>query len=475
MRKGPRKIHPKSPGPLLLSFLIVTTIVSCSGWPKTAVSEPEGTPEPIGSHTSHDADIYGDLENLDPTGQTVTFWHQYTGAQEELLLELVDEFNRTNAWHITILAESQGGCDDLHQKIIGGLPTKQLPSMVTACQARAATYAAAGELTALAPYIESPKWGYSRQELDDFFPAALAADLLPQFGARYGWPSYRSAEVLYHNQDWLVELGYEGPPETWDEFSEMACAAIEQPFSGIKDEGAVLGYEYATNTHRFAASVFSRGGDIVNRNGTAYVFNGQAGLETLLFLKDLVDRGCAGSAPEPNRDQADFGAGQALFTISAVHRLRYYEQAVAEGVAFTWSVNPLPHGANRDRPRMNVYGISHSMFMSVPEEQLAVWLFIKWLSEPQQQAEWTSSTGYYPVRQSVAELMADYFAENPTREKAFGFMLLDYGIEPAVTGYDRCRSSLEEMLSSEITEADPQPQLDAAVEDCNAYLKEAAP
>ena len=37
-----------------------------------------------------------DYENVDPTGQTVTFWHQHTRERETTLLEIVDEFNQTN-------------------------------------------------------------------------------------------------------------------------------------------------------------------------------------------------------------------------------------------------------------------------------------------------------------------------------------------------------------------------------------------
>jgi multiple sugar transport system substrate-binding protein/sn-glycerol 3-phosphate transport system substrate-binding protein len=418
-------------------------------------------------------EIYGALENLDPSGQLVTYWHPHTNIRQQVLLAMVDEFNRANEWGITVQAEAQGGYDDLYQKIVAGIPANQLPSMAVAYQNQAATYAGQEVLVALAPYVESEKWGYTEEELDDFFPIALAADYLPQFEARYGWPPYKSMEVMYYNEDWLAELGYDGLPETWEEFAEMACAAAEQPFSGATGEGASYGYVYNVNASRFATFVFSRGGNIINENGTSYVFNGPEGLEAVIFLKDLVDQGCAAEQTERYGDQSDFGAGRSLFTISSISGLPFYKQAVGEGAGFSWSVSPPPH--TTAAPRMNIYGASQSIFVSAPEEQLAAWLFIKWMSEPEQQATWAAGTGYFPTRQSAADLLDEYFTEHATYEKAFGFMALDYGVESPVAGYDECRSAISEMLTDILGGGDVQPQLDATVEQCNEYLEEAAP
>ena len=106
---------------------------------------------------------------------------------------------------------------------------------------------------------------------------------------------------------------------------------------------------------------------------------------------------------------------------------------------------------------------------------MAAWLFIKWMSEPEQQATWTSGSGYFATRQSVVDLLADYFAEHPTYAKAFTFMSMDYGIESPVTGYDECRSAIEEMLIAVLGGEDAQAQLDMTVEVCNEYLAESAP
>ena len=475
---------------LLVPILIITVTASCSAEPKTATGElASASEQPMGTRTpraasalsptltspSYDVGTYGDLKNLDPSHQVVTFWHQHSGAHEELLLSMVDEFNRTNEWGITVIAESQRGCDDLYEKLVADLPANRIPNMATICQGQAATYAALGGSVALDTYVQSPLWGYSPEELGDFFSTALVADYLPQFEAYYGWPSYRSMEVLYYNEDWLAQLGYENPPGTWDEFAEISCAAIKQPFSGIKGEGAILGYEYVTSARHFATLIHNHGGDFINKNGTAYIFNSPEVLGALAFLKDMSGRGCAGPTTKRSGDRSDFSAGRVLFTISTTDHLPDYREAVVAGAGFRWSVSPPPHSADRDGPRMNLYGASHSIFKSTPERQLAAWLYIRWMSEPEQQARWTSGTGYYPARRSVAGLMAEYFAQNPTYQKAFGFASLDHGIEPPVAGHGKCRLAIEEMFIAAMTIDEPQSQLDATLDQCNEYLKEALP
>ena len=463
MTTGTRKVLLRLPALLIIPILIITSVVSCT---------PTPTREPIES-LPYDVEIYGEIENLDPSGQVVEYWYQHTSSPEELMLSMIDEFNRTNEWGITIQGACQGGYNDLYKNIIAGIPANQIPGMAVAYQNQAATYAVQGVLAALDPYVESEKWGYTEAELGDFFPIALAADILPQFEARYGWPPYKSMEVMYYNEDWLAELGYDGPPETWEEFSEMACAAVEQPFSDATVAGPGLGYVYSIDAPRFATFTFSRGGNIINETGTGYVFNDAAGLEALTFLQGIVEDGCAVEQTEKYGDQSDFGAGRSLFTISSISGLPYYKSVVDEGAGFNWSVNPPPH--TTDKPRLNIYGASQSILVSTPEQQLAAWLFIKWMSEPEQQATWASGTGYFPTRQAAADLLADYFAEHPVYEKAFTFMSMDSGVESPVAGYDECRSAISEMLTAVLGGEDAQAQLDATVAACNEYLEEAAP
>jgi multiple sugar transport system substrate-binding protein len=291
-------------------------------------------------------------------------------------------------------------------------------------------------------------------------------DYLLQFDGRYGFPPHRSMEVLFYNEDWLRELGYDQPPSTWDEFTEMACAASNP-------DADICGYELSIDASTFADMVFNRGGSMVNKDATAYTFGDEAGLEVLTCFHELFSEGCAILELEAYGDQADFGAGRVLLTFSSTSGLPFYRDAVADGAGFNWSISTMP--TTLDTPRVNIYGASLSILRTTPEKQLAAWLFIKWLTEPEQSARWTRATDYFPVRRSAADGLTDYFAENPQFQKAFDFLSHDIAIEPGVVAYDECRDMIGEMLSAVAAGEDPATWLDATLEECNAFMQEVAP
>lgn len=416
---------------------------------------------------TYDKEVYGDLEKVDPSGVTITYWYQHSSSREEIVQEVIADFNANNEWGITVVGEFQGNYDDIYEKVKAAIAGGGLPDISVAYQNQAATYATLDALVDLTPYIESEKWGFSEEELDDFFADAFRGDELPQFeNQRFGFPPYRSMEVMYYNEDWLKELGYDAPPENWEQFREVTCAAAA---SG-EDK---YGYEFSVDTSTFMDMLMTRGGTPTNADATAYTFGGEAGKAVLQFVQALVQDGCATIETEPYGDQSDFGAGKVLFTISSTSGLPYYRQAVAEGANFNWSIALLPR--ERDDPVIDVYGASMSAFKSEPEKQLAAWLFLKWVSEPDQQAKWSRGTNYFPTRKSVASEMSQYLAENPQYEKAFGFLENTWAIEPGVAAYDECRNEIGEMLNAVLAGEDVDQWLSDTLEECNQILTDAAP
>lgn len=414
-----------------------------------------------------DKEIYGDLEKLDPSGVTITYWYHHSSSREEILQEMIADFNANNRWGITVVGEFQGDYDDIYAKVKAAIVGGGLPELSVAYQNQAATYATLDAVVDLTPYIESKRWGFTDDELDDFFKNVLDADKLPQFkGKRFGFPPYRSMEVMYYNEDWLKELGYDGPPETWEEFREVACAA-----AALGEDK--YGYEFSVDASTFMDMLMTRGGSPTNDDATAYTFGGDAGKETLQFLQDLFDDGCAIFETERYSDQNDFRNGKVLFTISSTSGLPHYRSAVSEGANFNWSIALLPR--DRDDAVIDVYGASISVFKSTPEKQLASWLFLKWLSEAEQQARWSRGTNYFPTRQSAANEMTQYFSENPQYEKAFRFLDNTWAIEPGVVAYDECRTEIDNMLNAVAAGESVEQWLSDTLEKCNEILEEYAP
>jgi basic membrane lipoprotein Med (substrate-binding protein (PBP1-ABC) superfamily)/ABC-type glycerol-3-phosphate transport system substrate-binding protein len=440
----------------MMAVITVATMIlsACAPAATTVAPKPTTPPQPTAVAKPTDkptepppTTVPDEWANVDPTGQKVMWWHNHPAERDEVINKILDGFNSTNGYGITVSAEYQGSYAEIYNKMLAVLNTSDAPQLVVAYQNNAATYQLGGGLVDMNPLVNSPKWGLSEEEQNDFFPGFWIQDVFPTFGnARLGFPPQRSMEALYYNEEWLKELkaagkiDFDGPPATPEQFKAAACAAKDNAFSKATAEGPI-GYEMKTDASHAASFAFGFGGDIYDYKNNKYIYSSEASVKAWTFIQDLFKNGCASIVAVPYGDQADFGNGKLLFSIGSTSGLPYYKSAVDSGAKFAWSIGALPHST--PEPAQNIYGASISIPKTTPEAELAAWLFLKYFTSPDIQAEWAKASNYFPVRASVAEKMVDYFAANPVYKA--GFDLLQYGkFEPPVPGYDPVRVKVSE-------------------------------
>ena len=379
-----------------------------------------------------------DLEKVDAAGQHVVFWHQHELQRSQVLTELVEEFNRTNSHGIEVRAEYAGEYRDIYNRMLGAIGGKEaLPQLVVAYLNQAQVYYREAAVVDLKPYMESPRWGLSAAAKADYvqaFPNSRP-DAEEQLVFR---PSF-STELLYYNTDWLLELGYKAPPNTWERFAEMCRRAKEQPFSRNADLHNSLGFLLQQDASRLASMVFSRGGDLMNAWRLAYTFNTEPMVETLEMLRALKREGAMELFDDPYLDRREFSAGRLLFLMGSSSRLLAVRSDVEAGLDFSWNVKLIPQKGFAQVN--NIFGASLAVGRSTPQQQLAAWLFIKWFTEPHQQNRWVHGSNYFPVRLSTAPELESYFRT--------AFELLQKGwSEPAVEGYETVRELMVRAMVS---------------------------
>jgi multiple sugar transport system substrate-binding protein/sn-glycerol 3-phosphate transport system substrate-binding protein len=288
---------------------------------------------------------------------------------------------------------------------------------------------------------------------------------------RLGFPPNRSAEVIFYNLTWLQELGFSGPPTTPDEFKTMACAAAAANGDGTG------GYILRSDASAIASWTYAYGGDILSSDGLGYVFNSQATIDALTFLKGMLDEGCAYFQTEGYPDPA-FAARQAIFTQGSTSGLPYYTEGVANAAteqnraADEWGVTAIPHTTTD--PYTNIYGGDVMIPATNPETQLAAWVFIKWFTQPEIQARWDAASGYFPTRVSTNEFLADYIAQNA--QYGEGLALLQYSnYEPQLISYQGVRDLVSQAFNEIMQGADVTTTLDSLTEQANALQAELQP
>ena len=413
----------------------------------------------------------GELAGVDPSGQTVVWWHNHSGSREEKLMAIVDQFNADNECGIVVEPQNQGGYGDIREKVNAGIAAGEVPAaLLVGYQNDQAFYQLNGALADFDLFVNDPTWGLTAEEIADFYPVFWEQGMHPAFdNQRLGFPPNRSEEMLYYNQSFLEELGYAAPPTTPEEFAEIACAAAEAKGDGTG------GYVLRDDASAVAAWTYAFGGDILNEDGTGYLLNGPATVEALTFLQGLYNDGCAFFFTE-GYPETQLASRNAVFTQGSSSGIPFYQIAVSTVASDTqtaedvWGVTAIPH--TTPDPVQNIYGGDVMIPVTTAEQELAAWLFVKWFTTPEIQAQWTAASGYFPTRASTPT--EEYIAES-----VFGTQWkqaldqLPYGTyEPQLISYEQVRTRLQEDFNAIMQGADVQETLDAANEFGNQIQEE---
>lgn len=93
-----------------ISKVVFMVVMICSML--LAACAPAATPTPVPT-TPAPAE-----PSVDPTGQTLSFWHVWgTGLPNETMVGIVEDFNASNEWGITVEAIDQGKYSNLEDSL----------------------------------------------------------------------------------------------------------------------------------------------------------------------------------------------------------------------------------------------------------------------------------------------------------------------------------------------------------------------
>lgn len=388
----------------------------------------------------------GPFAGVDPSGQSIVWWHNHSGSREERMLPLIEEFNAANACGITLEAQNQGSYNDIRDKVNVSSSAGDLPAaLVVGYQNDQAFYQLNNSLADLNPYVDDSHWGLTEEDKNDFYASFFNQSIHPVFdNQRLGFPPNRSMEVLFYNQTWLEELGFPGPPDTPEQFREMACAGAEANGDGTG------GYILRSDASAVASWTYAFGGDVLSEDGTGYVYDSDATVAAMTFLKGLYDDGCAYFFTEgfPN---PEFAARRAIFSQGSSSGIPFYEgdmKTMAEEAGRDvdeWGVTAIPH--TTPDPVQNIYGGDIMITNTTPEQQLAAWIFVKWFTTPAVHADWVQISGYFPTREDATDHLEGYVDENPQWGQALELLPYSY-YEPQLISYQSVRDAAEETFNT---------------------------
>jgi len=445
----------KTLGLFIIIFSMILTACATPTEEPAMTHEPEMTDEPMMTEEPMELAV-------DPTGQTVVFWHVWgTGSASEGLAKIVSDFNASNEWGITVEAVDQGNQGDLQNAVNAAITTGELPNVTPGFPNAIATWYNAGAIAELNDLLSDPMFGLSSDELDAIYAANLGSGQLAD-GTQIGMPIHQSANVLFYNHTWAQELGFSAPPANAAEFKEQACAAAAANNADDNPDNDGTGglVTRGLGASDVAAWLFAFDGSFLNSAGDGYTMNTDKMKSVATFLKDLSDSGCwfrTDGFPNP-----EFATRQALFAMSSTAGAPFQSGAFADAAnedEWGFIAFPGPDG----KLAINAYGQLIGVVDQGPEANLASWIWLKYFTSPEVQAEWITFSGYFPSQSSTDAFLGDYVANNPIY--ATGLELGQYGeSEPNLASWGAVRGAISDSFNAILAAAD-EAEIDTILAD----------
>ena len=204
--------------------------------------------------------------------------------------------------------------------------------------------------------------------------AESTVDAVTIEGQIWGIPTEVSNYLLVYNKKILAEAGYDTPPATWEEFSEIAAATTQRDAQGRPAQIGYAGYypSVAGIVHPYLTLLYSKGVDLFSEDFTATNLTSPEALEA---LQDMVGLFEAGSA-DFSVDNDAFASGDVAMTIQAVWGEGNYREVFGDAFEETVGVGPIPAGDDwRSLQYAFFYGVDAGS--DVQDES---WAFLQWLN-----------------------------------------------------------------------------------------------
>ncbi len=399
---------------------------------------------------------------------TIRFYHTMGSNLTAVLDAYIAEFNAIYP-NIHIEYTSVGSYDDVRDQIATEITVGAQPNIAYCYQDHVAMYNLAMAVQPLDELINSPAVGLTAEQKADFIPGYYAEGAMFGDGQMYTLPLSKSTEVLYYNKTFFEQNNLT-VPTTWDEMEEV-CAKIKQ----IDPKSIPLGYDSEANW--FITMCEQLQSPYTSATAPNFLFDNDTNKAFIKRFNDWYQKGYLTT-------QTLYGAYTSGLFTSTDEVKSYMSIGSSAGATyqrptkgadgtypFEVGIATIPQ-ADASNPKVISQGPSLCIFKkSTPQEVIASWLFVKYLTTTVEfQAEFSMASGYVPVIKSVSEnpVYADFLASanggdyvSALSAKVCLEQADAYYTSPAFNGSSEAR----DQVGNIVTKALPAKNIDAVIDD----------
>ncbi|KZE80435.1 ABC transporter substrate-binding protein [Paenibacillus elgii] len=336
----------------------------------------------------------------------VVWWHSMSGELGKAVDKLVADFNASQK-NVVVEAVFQGTYDESLNKMKASMDSKSGPALIQVYEIGSRFMIDSKAITPMQKFIDADKYDVS--QLEENILNYYTVD-----GKLNSMPFNTSNPILYYNKDAFKAAGLdpEKPPVTYEEVAEAAKKLSKDGKAGASF--AIYGW--------FMEQFFANQGAELLNNGngrtspaTESLLGSDAGVNTMTWWKQMIDdKTMLNLGRKTDDTKKAFAAGQIAMTLDTTASLRGIVSA-AEG-KFQVGTAFLPKPKDAKDGGVIVGGASLYILNNRSEaEQKGAWEFIKFLTDPKQQAYWHVNTGYFPITKKAydEQLVKDNLTKYP--------------------------------------------------------------
>ncbi len=352
---------------------------------------------------------------------TITFYHTMGSNLRDVLDRYIVEFNKLYP-NIKIEHSQVGSYDDVRSTISTEITVGNQPNIAYCYPDHVALYNMAQAVQTLDTLIGSDKKvtradgtedviGLTDAQIGDFIQGYYEEGKQFGDGKMYTLPLSKSTEVLYYNKTFFDKHNLT-VPKTWDEL-EALCAQIKT----IDPDCIPLGYDSEANW--FITMCEQYGSDYTTATGdNNFLFNNETNRNFVAEFRDWYKKGyvttqeISGGYTSELFTKAESEKGNSYMSIgSSAGATHQRPDKVDDAYPFEVGIATIPQ-IDASKPQVISQGPSLCIFKKAdPQEVLASWLFVKYLTTTVDfQADFSMASGYVPVIKSVKdnEVYADF-------------------------------------------------------------------
>lgn len=392
----------------------------------------------VGESGGAATDAATDWASVTPATE-ITWWSNHPGTSKDIETQLIDRFVAESGIKVNLVTAG-ANYDEVAQKFQAASGSSNVPDLVIASDVWWFRYMINGQIIPmdqLAAHLEFDAADFNATLYDDY----KFAD------SHWAVPYARSTPLFYYNKSMWQQAGLpDRAPKTWQEFNEWAPQI--QAAAGVTPLG--LGKGTSWTAWWFCNLLWGAGG-AYSKDWTMTLDTPEA-LEAANHLQKMLysDKSAAVTA----KDQvADFGAGLTACTIASTGSL----SGLLGSAKFELGTGFLPEGPQGAACPTGGTGLAIPAGKS-PEQQLAAGMFLKFLTNAENTAFFSSNTGYMPVRTSALEgpTMKTVYEKTPQFRTAVdqlaGTRVQDWGRVFVPNGDKELTTALEKIM---LQQADP--------------------